>query len=101
MGRTLKRVPLDFDWPTNEVWHGYIDQPDLPPCPDCKDTNGYTPEAYAIDQTFYPHQIGWGNDPRANVLAWGDKIGQKEVDNLVAEGRLWDFTRHEIGRAHV
>lgn len=24
MGRTLKRVPLDFDWPLNEVWAGYV-----------------------------------------------------------------------------
>lgn len=23
MGRTLKRVPLDFDWPLNKVWYGY------------------------------------------------------------------------------
>lgn len=24
MGRTLKRVPLDFDWPLNKVWRGYL-----------------------------------------------------------------------------
>jgi hypothetical protein len=24
MGRELKRVPLDFDWPIDEVWKGYI-----------------------------------------------------------------------------
>lgn len=23
MGRTLKRVPMDFDYPLNEVWYGY------------------------------------------------------------------------------
>ncbi len=23
MGRTLKRVPLDFDYPLNKVWYGY------------------------------------------------------------------------------
>lgn len=22
MGRVLKRVPLDFDWPLNQVWAG-------------------------------------------------------------------------------
>ena len=24
MGREVKRVPLDFDWPINEVWKGYL-----------------------------------------------------------------------------
>ncbi len=23
MGRELKRVPLDFDWPTDKIWKGY------------------------------------------------------------------------------
>ena len=23
MGRLLKRVPLDFDWPLNQIWKGY------------------------------------------------------------------------------
>lgn len=25
MSRECKRVPLDFEWPLNEVWRGYID----------------------------------------------------------------------------
>ena len=29
MGREVKRVPLDFDWPMKEIWKGYInDRPD-------------------------------------------------------------------------
>jgi len=24
MGRTLKRVPMDFEWPINQVWSGYL-----------------------------------------------------------------------------
>lgn len=24
MGRQLKRVPLDFDWPLNRIWPGYM-----------------------------------------------------------------------------
>lgn len=26
MGRTMKRVPLDFDYPLNKVWYGYYNQ---------------------------------------------------------------------------
>lgn len=86
MGRELKRVPLDFDWPLNEVWSGFLmpDHLSFPACPDC-DGTGYSPEAAAVANTFYSHQIG---GPRADALAWCDKIGQAEVDNLVAKGRL-------------
>lgn len=33
MGRTLKRVPLDFDWPLKKVWDGYLN-PHWKPCPE-------------------------------------------------------------------
>lgn len=33
MGRELKRVPLDFDAPLNEIWKGYIN-PHFKPCPE-------------------------------------------------------------------
>lgn len=39
MGRKLRRVPLDFDWPIGKIWHGYIN-PYYRKCPDCD--NGYT-----------------------------------------------------------
>jgi hypothetical protein len=43
VGRTLKRVPLGFDWPLNKTWSGY-ENPHWKPCPaegkDC--FNGYT-----------------------------------------------------------
>lgn len=99
MGRKIMRVPLDFNHPLNEVWPGYLrpDELDLPACPDCRyderHSTGYSPEAHAISSTFYPHQIvSAGAWPcaweRAGRLAWCDKIGQAEVDHLIAEGRL-------------
>ncbi|MDE2099689.1 MAG: hypothetical protein KGL39_20720 [Patescibacteria group bacterium] len=39
MGRELKRVPLDFDWPLHKTWEGYVN-PHYKKCPDC--TDGYT-----------------------------------------------------------
>jgi len=37
MGRELKRVPLDFDHPIDEIWPGYLmpDEMSLPKCTDC------------------------------------------------------------------
>lgn len=50
MGRELKRVPLDFDWPTDKLWPGYIN--DLGgPCPKDGKTcfGGYTAAAKWLD----------------------------------------------------
>lgn len=43
MGREIKRVPLDFDWPLNKVWKGYVN-PHFKPCPEDNKTcfNGNT-----------------------------------------------------------
>lgn len=100
MGRLLMRVPLDFDWPMKQVWHGYLtpEQYDFPTCVTC-DGTGYSREARAISDTFYAHKIAWpgeydGARERGDALCWHDKLGQAEVDNLVAEHRLWEFWRH-------
>lgn len=37
MGREIKRVALDFNWPMNKVWHGYLITNCLDEkCDDCK-----------------------------------------------------------------
>jgi hypothetical protein len=38
MGREVKRVPLDFDWPLDKVWKGYVLPESLrgSQCPDCE-----------------------------------------------------------------
>jgi hypothetical protein len=60
--------------------------------------DGYTAAARAITQTFYPHMIG---GPNAKELAWHDKIGQAEVDALVAAGRLREWKGKEEGWVSV
>ena len=106
MGREVRRVPVDFDWPLNKVWEGFLapDRFDEIPCPDCvhggDHPTGYSAEANAIQRTFYPHQIAhagaWpGAHEHADRLAWCDKLGQAEVDMLVEEGRLRTLARRE------
>ncbi len=87
MGREVKRVPLDFDHPMDVTWPGFLmpESLDERACMVCRDSDGLTVEARAIADTFYAHKI---DSPRASELAWSDKIGQAEVDNLLAEGRL-------------
>lgn len=41
ISREVRRVPLDFDWPLNKVWQGYVtDEFDWPFCPACEDGDG-------------------------------------------------------------
>lgn len=97
MGREIKRVPVDFDWPLNKKWEGFLipkELVDWPPCPDCTIDEGYsdrhgdglTPEARAIDKTFYCLHLP--NGPVREMYRWDNKIGQVEVDNLIEKGRL-------------
>lgn len=57
MGRDVKRVPLDFDWPLNEVWSGYVHTDEErerwaeDDCPDCE--NGYAPRAQYLHDLWY------------------------------------------------
>jgi hypothetical protein len=53
MGREVKRVPLEFEWPIGEVWQGFR-MPDRlreNECPDCK--NGYSAHAQYLYDLWY------------------------------------------------
>lgn len=62
MGRTVRRVPLDFSWPMNKTWEGFLN--DLPygdNCPACvspRDPNhstGYSPKGMYEYLRWYGH----------------------------------------------
>ena len=65
MGREIKRVPLDFDWPLNEVWDGFLNPYYVAvDCAYCKGT-GYGILArqwkekwYGWDTVFLPEETG-------------------------------------------
>jgi hypothetical protein len=54
MGRKVRRVPLDFDWPLNEVWEGFLspDRFSEIPCEPC-DQRGYSPHARHLHDLWY------------------------------------------------
>jgi hypothetical protein len=55
MGRELKRVALDFNWPLGEVWSGYINPHNTSiKCSACNGT-GYSPYARALYDQWYGH----------------------------------------------
>lgn len=135
MGREIKKVPLDFDWPMDKVWQGYLAPEKLTgiPCLRCKQI-GYSHRARVLMDRWYgnvpfdpsesgsqpytidtpevrafaernvaraPEYYGRGEQAiraEAQRLAdlfntqWQHHLTQQDVDVLVAEGRLNDFT---------
>jgi hypothetical protein len=83
MGRELKRVPLDFSWPAELVWKGYINPYHSQECKVCEGS-GYNPATRQIADDWY--------DFEQNGRKWCYNIVQDEVDALIEHGRLMDFT---------
>lgn len=54
MGREIKRVTLDFDWPLNKTWEGYLN-PFFEYCRKCAycEGKGLSPDAKRIDEQWY------------------------------------------------
>ena len=115
MGRQIKRVQIDQvrDHPLGKTWSGFVMPAHLTPtsCTDCGQT-GLNAATRIIASTFYDNEgcgkrwaydYGMGPDGTpaekapwrilGTTLRWCNKITQDEVNHLVAEGRLWDFTR--------
>lgn len=83
MGKEVKRVPLDFDWPLGVEWKGYVNPYFSQHCKSC-DGTGYNPETKQISDDWYDFE----NSGRM----WCYNITQDEVDALIEKGRLRDFT---------
>lgn len=84
MGREIKRVPVDFDWPLNERWVGFIN----PHCKYAKDCpfcegGGYNEDTQRISDDWY--------DFKKTGRKWCSNITQDEVDALVEAGRLTEL----------
>jgi len=89
MGREVKRVALDFDWPPGKVWKGYINPhyKHRRECPFCEGL-GLNAETRKIHDDWY--------DFKLTGRRWVNNITQDEVDALVENGRLKDFTHHFV-----
>lgn len=84
MGREIRRVPLDFNWPISQIWKGYYNPYSGLKCSVCNGS-GESSEYKELSDTWYGF-----NDP---VAKWCYSITQDEVQALVDGNRLWDFTR--------
>lgn len=53
MGREVKRVVANFDWPVGKIWSGFVppEYPERRDCPDCK--GGYSKEYKRLQDQWY------------------------------------------------
>jgi len=83
MGREIKRVALDFNWPIDKIWVGYLNPYYAPQCPWCE--NGYSKEYIELQDKWY------GKPSYHN--GWNRNLEQEDVDALIAANRLIEFRR--------
>lgn len=86
MGRLLKRVPVDFQYPINQAWKGYINPYNAITCKGCGGT-GLNEETNKLSDEWYSFN---------NREGWCFHLEQDEVQALLENNRLWDLTRIPI-----
>jgi len=89
VNRELRRVPLDFSWPLDQVWKGYINPYRSMECKTCAGS-GLNPATKKLDDDWYTHYRTDGQE------GWMYHLEQEDVQALIDAGRLMDFTRVPI-----
>lgn len=98
MGRELKRVPLDFQWPIGKLWCGYINPHSIHECKDCNGS-GYSQDYQRLNEEWYSFENSdykpnpFKENCRYNANAWSNNLTKEDVAALLKSDRLWDFTR--------
>ena len=84
MGREIKRVALDFNYPINQmIWKGYHNPYSGMECK-CCGGSGSSPEYRKLSDDWY----GFENSSKR----WCNNINETEIAALIEGGRLMDFT---------
>ncbi len=95
MGRELKRVPIDFDWPQGEIWKGYLN-PHYKKCPDC--SNGYTQARERLEEMAHLLLVAGNDVVRGKTHPWSS---QSAVHGEYRPGRdMLELTDGLAGRKH-
>ena len=97
MGRVLKRVDLNFKWPLNKVWVGYIN-PHIDKrenCHECQES-GLSEYAQELKKQWYSHNgpfeyLPNGGQRAKNALQYN--LNDDDIAALIKSNRLPEFTR--------
>ncbi|MDO8598606.1 MAG: hypothetical protein Q7S02_00695, partial [bacterium] len=93
--RTVKRVPLDFRWPYDKLWRGYVNRwadRVVRECRHCHGT-GYNEKTHRLELDYYDHD-GFGH-----TRQWVDDITLDEIEALARKLRFSHVT-HDWVEGH-
>ena len=93
--KTLKRVPLNFDWPIGTVWKGYLN-PHHRDCPHCE--SGYTPAGQALHRIAHLLMIAGECGVRGDIHPWLVEAGINSVSSDMTALSTGLAGRSPIGR---
>ena len=85
MGREVRRVPIDFQWPLHHIWEGFLspDSLDGEKCPDCK--TGYSAHAQNLHDLWYGYlpfdPASTGSAPFPHTHPVIQERTQRNIDN--------------------
>jgi hypothetical protein len=96
MGRQVMRVPLDFDWPHDKVWKGYISPYDRlwMECPECN-ASGFSTEYQQLHKFWY--RSSWHNDTPPPVMDFQNGLVRFGTV-YCGDGTSFEFTRKCVGK---
>lgn len=95
MGREIKRVPVDFDWPLGETWEGFWNPFRAKFCSKCPECNGryFNPETAKLSDAWY----GFDQMCAMDYLA---KYGYNPVDGII-KGKEFQETEQKAAFAKM
>lgn len=82
MGREVKRVPMDFDWPLEKTWEGFLN-PHYEQCPDC--SCGNTESSRALEHLVHLILIAGADSLKGNLHPWLREAGLDSVGTTLHE----------------
>lgn len=90
MGREIKRVPIDFDWPLNKPWQGYL-SPERFEEDTCSACSGgcYTPYAQKLNDQWYGNAPFDPASTGSTPLTADTAAVRREAENIVNSSPGW------------
>lgn len=95
MGRICKRVPLDFNYPLNKVWEGYVN-PHYKECPQCK--NGYTNARLRLSALVRLIMLSSSDSLKQENHPYFEQIRMSGISDIVPSPDMIELTEGLSGR---
>lgn len=79
LSREVRRVPLEFDWPMNKVWKGYLN-PYYRKCPHC--ISGYTPARIRLQELCHVLSIAGDDCNKGMNHPWSQDVAHHHPEAI-------------------